>query len=128
MKLRRSAAVGHKPLKLLARRFVAADLRRFAVVPKRPMQTTCGGPAVVAVRHPPYPLCASRRHWRAPRAQERGKRVDYGRKLRPVGSRLAEREVPDDGRTDLRDTDRSAADLAGETSKPDRLPEWGLVP
>jgi hypothetical protein len=71
MRLRRFAAVGHKPLNSHVRRFAAAVLRWFAVAPKNPMKPTCGGSAVVAVRHPPYPLCASRRHWRAPRAHER---------------------------------------------------------
>jgi len=55
MRLRRFAAVIHKPLKLLMLWFAAVVLRWFVAVPKKPTKTMCGGSAVVAVLFPPYP-------------------------------------------------------------------------
>jgi hypothetical protein len=55
MKMRRFAAVLCKPLKMLMRRFDAAVLRWFAAVQKSLTKSVCGGSAVDAVRHSPYP-------------------------------------------------------------------------
>lgn len=72
MRLRRFAAVVHKPLKLHMRRLAAAVLRWFAAVPKT--QQSQGAAVLRRLRcySPHTPIGAPRRLLGAPRAPEQG--------------------------------------------------------
>jgi hypothetical protein len=123
MRLRRFAAVVHKPLNLCVRCFVAAVLRWFAAVPKKAMKTTCGGAAVVAVRHPPYPLCAPRRL--LARAAGAGTRQAG----RPWPATSAHGDQHSSERNEFRrNADRSAGRLAAQVEQANRRLARELAP